>query len=44
MIRLQSPIQALLQKDNAWWNFYNQYSESIRPAVFDNIVNMLSCG
>src|ERR1700733_11159421 len=44
MIRLQSPIQALLQKDNAWWNFYNQYSVSIRPAVFDNIVNMLSCG
>jgi len=44
MTRLQSPIQALLQKDNAWWNFYNKHSDSIRPAVLDNIVNMLSCG
>ncbi len=43
-MRLSSPIKQLFQRGQAWWRFYQQHRASLRPAIVDNVIAMLSCG
>jgi len=43
-MRLPSPIKQLFQSGRLWWRFYEKHQETLRPAIIENVVNMLSCG
>lgn len=36
-------IKQILLANNNWWNFYNKYSNKLRPAITKCIVKLLSC-
>ena len=36
-------IKEILTHDHAWWNFYNQFKDSIRDGIRVAIVKLLSC-
>ena len=33
-----------MQQGKSWWNYYRKHATTIRPAVVDNIIKILSCG
>ena len=43
-IRLPSTMKKLFIHQENWWRYYAKEKESIRPAVTDNVIKMLSCG
>lgn len=43
-MRLPSPIQSFFQTDNCWWNFHQAHGDTLRPAIVENMVKILSCG
>ncbi len=43
LMRLSSPIKQLFQRGQAWWRFYQQHQATLRPAIVDNVIAMLSC-
>lgn len=44
IIRSSTILQEILLKDQSWWNYYHRHLETIRPAIVDNIIKVLSCG
>lgn len=43
-MRLPSPIKKLFQTGRLWWRFYQKHQDTLRPAIVENVVKMLSCG
>ena len=43
-MRIPSPIKQLFQRGQAWWRFYQQHEVTLREAIVDNVIAMLSCG
>jgi hypothetical protein len=43
-IRKPTAIQSFFQTGNVWWDYYRRNIETIRPAEFENIIKLLSCG
>ena len=44
IIRTPTALQNILQNNGAWFSYYHRYLETIRPAVIDNIIKIMSCG
>ena len=43
-IRLPGTMKKLFVHQENWWRFYEKEKESMRPAIVDNVIKMLSCG
>lgn len=43
-MRVVSPIKKLFCYGQAWWRFYQTHRDTLRPAIVDNVIAMLSCG
>ena len=43
-MRLVSPIKKLFGVGQLWWRFYQKHKDTLRPAIVDNVIAMLSCG
>ncbi len=43
-MRWPSPIKQLFQRDRLWWRYYQKHHDTLRPAIVDNVIAMLSCG
>ena len=44
IIRTPTALQNILQNNGAWFSYYHRHLETIRPAVIDNIIKIMSCG
>ena len=36
-------IKQILLANNNWWNFYNKYTNKLRPAIIKSVIKLLSC-
>ncbi len=43
-MRLPSPIKQLFRYRQVWWRFYQKHHHTLRPAIIENVIAMLSCG
>ena len=43
-MRIVSPIKRLFRSGQLWWQFYQKHKDTLRPAIVDNVIAMLSCG
>jgi hypothetical protein len=43
-VRVPSPFRQLFQLGDAWEHFYQQHKGTLREAIVDNVIAMLSCG
>ena len=43
-MRLTSPIKRLFRCQQLWWRYFQKYQHTLRPAIIDNVIAMLSCG
>lgn len=43
-MRVVSPIKRLFLYGQVWWRFYQTHKDTLRPAIVDNVIAMLSCG
>lgn len=43
-MRIASPIKKLFCIGRLWWRFYVKHHGTLRPAIVENVIAMLSCG
>ena len=42
--RSKLTLKTILQRNDNWWRFYEEFKPRIRPAITSAVVNLLSCG
>ena len=43
-MRIVPPIKRLFRCQQLWWRYFQKHQHTLRPAIIDNVIAMLSCG